>query len=270
MLLMDSSLVSAQQPSFQQGYHPMHTGKETLPFSLAALQSLVVHIVCQPQVRLESVCSHGATWLNRVGNETVKTFLSQVRNVPQPNAADTLSTFLGGNDDYRLVIRQPSHKTFFLTAPVGFVHLNRSPQAIPTRTNHGSPQLMEPCPSGHIAPKPKRMLKTHRARTIFLAGNVPDSPEPHSQRLPRVLKNRSCCRRRLKAASPTDQTSSRSHPVSGSPTTRADKPFGPPNLNQIFPAGILSRKPFFKFQDRARVVFHTRIKYIISQVESIE
>jgi hypothetical protein len=129
---------------------------------------------------------------------------------------------------------------------------------------------VEPCPSCHIAPKPKCVLKTHRARTSFPACNVPDSPEPHSQRLPRVLKYRPCCHRRLIPAFPTNQTSSRSQPVFGSAAPRAHKPFGPPNLNQIFPAGALGRKSFFKLQDRARVVFHTRLKYTISQVESIE
>lgn len=69
----------------------MHTEKDTLPRSLASLQSLVVHIVYQTEARLDSVCSDGATWLNRVGNNgVVQTFLGQVRNVPQPNAAGTL------------------------------------------------------------------------------------------------------------------------------------------------------------------------------------
>ena len=106
MLLTDGTLMRAQQPALQQRYHPMHAGKEMLPLSVATLQSLVVNIVYQPKVRLESVRSDGATWFNRVGNEAVQTFLGQVRNVPQPNAADTLSTCLNSNDDYRLVIRK--------------------------------------------------------------------------------------------------------------------------------------------------------------------
>ena len=85
-----------------------------LAFRLTALHTPVVHIASQPQISVQSVCSHGAVWLNRVGNEAVQTGLGQVADVPQSDTADTLSVFLSCDDDYGLVLRQPSHNTFFL------------------------------------------------------------------------------------------------------------------------------------------------------------
>jgi hypothetical protein len=222
---MDGSLMKAQQPSFQQEDYPGHTRKETLPFPLSALHLLVMHIVYQREVRLEFVCAYGATWLNRVGNETVKTFLVQVRNVPNPITADAVFSFLSGNDDSCLVFRQPSHKIFLPTAPVRFIHLKCSPQAIPTRTNHYPSQFVEPFPRCHIAPESKCVLKTHRAGISFQACNIPDSPKIYSQRFQCVLKYRLCCHRRLMPSCPTNQKPLRSQPAFGSAASPGHKPF---------------------------------------------
>jgi hypothetical protein len=259
MCLMDSTLMGAQQPPFQQRYHPMYTGKKVLTFWLTALHAPIVDIILQPQVSSQSVCSHGATGFKRVGDEAVQTGLGQVGDVPHSDTANTRSIFLSCDDDYGLVLRQSSDDIFLLAAPVGFIHFDRSSQTIPTWPHHGSTEFVQPCPRRHVAPQAEHLLQAHCAGSVLLAGNMPDRPEPHPQRLSRVLKNRPRSHRTLIATCSTNQSPPRCRPVSPGAASGANKAFRPSELNQVIPTGTLGRKPFLKFQDRPRVVFHTRI-----------
>jgi len=256
MCLMDSTLMGAQQPPFQQRHHLMYTGKEVLTFRLTALHTSVVCIATQPQISVQSVCSHGAAWFNRLGNEAVQTGLGQVGDVPQSDTVDTLAVFLRGNDNYGLVLRQSSKNIFSLAAPLGFIHLDRSPQTIPARPHHGSTEFVQPCPCRHIAAQAEHLLQAHCTGTILLARNMPDRPEPHPQRLSGVLKHSPCGHRTLVATCSTNQSSPRCRPVSGAPASGANEAFGPSEFDQIIPTSFFSCKPFFKLHDRSRVVFH--------------
>jgi hypothetical protein len=250
--------MGAQQPPFQQGHHPMYTGKKMLTFRLTALNTPIVDIILQPQVSSQSVCPHGATGFNGVGNEAMQTGLGQVGEVPQSDTTNTRPIFLSCDDDYGLVLRQSSDDIFFLAASVGFIHLDRSSQTIPAWPHHGSTEFVQPCPGRHVAPQAEHLLQAHRAGPVFLAGNMPDRSEPHPQRLSRVLKNRPCSYRTLIAACSTNQSPPRCQPVSAGAASGANKTFGPSEFDQIIPTGFFGCKPSFKFHDRSRVVFHAR------------
>ena len=267
---MDSSLMCTQQPPFQQRHHLMHPGKEVLAFRLKALHMPVVRVAAEPHVGVQSICSHDATRLNHVSDEAVQAGFGQIGNASQTNTADPFPVFFSGDDDYGLVLSQPSDNARFLTAPVGFVHLNCTTQPITTGSHHSSTKFVQPCPRRHIAPQTKHLLQTYGTRSVLLTGNMPDCPKPHPQRLSCVLKNGPCSHRSLIAASSTDQSSPRARPASRAAASWTNKAFGPSKLEQIIPTGVFGRKPILKFKDCSWVIFHTRIRYMLYEVESIE
>ena len=138
------------------------------------------------------------------------------------------------------------------------MHHNRSSTPNPTGQKHGPKELAQQRPGRHVAPQAEHLLQAHRAGPVFLAGNMPDRSEPHPQRLSRVLKNRPCSYRTLIATCSTNQSPPRSRPVSAGAASGANKAFGPSEFDQIIPTGFFGCKPFFKFHDRSRVVFHAR------------
>lgn len=179
-----------------------------------------------------------------------------IRNATKTNAAYPFAIFLGRNCNNSLVFRQTTDGAFFLTAPIGFVHLNRSPQAISPRSHHCPTKFVQPCPGRYVASQAQHLLQTHRPCTVFLTGNVPDRSKPHSQRLVGVLENRARRDGSLIAACPANQTSPRCRPISRSLAMRANKAARPAQANQVVPTRLLRRKSFFQFHNRPRIIFH--------------
>lgn len=151
---------------------------------------------------------------------------------------------------------------FFLAAPVGFVHLDRSSQTIPPRPHHCPTKFVQPSPSRYITAQTQFLLQAHRTCTILLAGYVPSRSKPHTQRLAGVLKD--CARRdrSLIAACPANQPSPSCRPIPWSLTTWANKAGRPTQADQVIPTRFLGRKSFFQFHHCSRVIFHTRLYYM--------
>jgi hypothetical protein len=93
-------------------------------------------------------------------------------------------------------------------ANIGFIHFNATAEAVPSGTDHGLPQLMQPCPSRLITPEAKNALQTERTRPILLAGHKPHGGKSGSQRHSRAIENGSCRCRHLTCALPTMEISS--------------------------------------------------------------
>jgi hypothetical protein len=103
---------------------------------------------------------------------------------------------------------------------------------------------------------------------VFLICYVPHCPEPQAQWLPGILKYRTCRDRGLKITVPAVVQSAFSLPSLTMLTTWTPKPIGPSKSEKILPASLFGVKSLFKFHQRSRVVFHTRLYYMLGLLES--
>ncbi len=84
-------------------------------------------------------------------------------------------------------------------------------------------------------------LKAHGARTVLLAGDPPDRPEPERQGLAGILKDRPCRHRTLVAAARTLQQNVGYWPTLSPSTARATESLGPAEPKQILRQAASSR-----------------------------
>src|SRR5208283_5972181 len=104
---------------------------QVLAFGLMTLYLSVVNVALQPQVSGQAVGPHRVARLDRLGDKAVQAGFGHIGDMPQADAADALPVFLGRDSDQGFLLRLSPNDALFLTAPVGLVHLDRSPQAVP-------------------------------------------------------------------------------------------------------------------------------------------
>src|SRR5712692_9542098 len=85
------------------------------------------------------------------------------------DTTDASAVFLGGNRNKALARRSSATNAAstlpFMTAHVGLIDLDASRQTFPPRTDHGSPQLVQPRPRGLIAAQTQHALEAQRAHS---------------------------------------------------------------------------------------------------------
>jgi uncharacterized coiled-coil protein SlyX len=69
-----------------------------------------------------------------------------------------------------------------MAALFGGFYLDRTSELVPSRADHGASKLVEPRLSGPVTPKTDYPLKAHRVGTVLLAGQLPRSEKPKTQR----------------------------------------------------------------------------------------
>ena len=171
-----------------------------------------------------------------------------VYDSPHPNSTDARSIFLSRNYNQCLAFGLAAANTFLQAAQVRLVYLDSPGQAIPVRAHHGASQFMQPRPSRLVTLQSQHPLKAHGARTVLLAGDPPDRPEPERQGLAGILKDRPCRHRTLVAAARTLQQNVGYWPTLSPSTARATESLGPAEPKQILPAGRFRREPSLEFQ----------------------
>ena len=143
-----------KKPAFQQRSYPVDTRHELVRrFVTLADNSDFVRVaffldssVARPSVRM----NHRAR-VDGLLNKRVHTLRRQVENSTEPNPADSSTIFFCCYHYDRLVFRFPAADTFFLTAHVGLIHLDATPQAVPPRLDHRPSKFVEPSPGCLIA-----------------------------------------------------------------------------------------------------------------------
>src|SRR5204862_4697496 len=111
-------------------------------------------------------------------------------------------------------------------------------------------------------------LQTEGADAILLAGHPPQSVEPHLQRSARVLKNRPRSQRSLVRTARTLPERGTQPPSSAFPTPGAAEPFRPAHPEKIVTTGFLRSEAPFEVRQRARIVFHGLLHYLLWLPES--
>src|SRR5712691_9991909 len=244
VLVTNRALVGSQQPALEQRDYPMNPWEKVFVPGFS-LDLPIVDITFQLPVSVQAVGSDGAARFDRLGNKSMQSLPVEIWDMPQTYATNALTILLGGDDDKCLVVSQPTSDTRFLPAPIRLVHLDQTPQAVPARPHHRSPELVEQSPSGFVAPKPKHPLESQGADAVLLARDKPHCPKPGRQRQMTVLEDRACRNRGLMSTICT-QPKVAPHRPSPAPTARwATEAFGPAQHEQILPTGGFAAESLF-------------------------
>lgn len=160
------------------------------------------------------------------------------------------------NHDLLPFATAPSFAAHVAAANVGLIHFDAAAESIPTRTYHGLPSFVQPCPSRLITPQAKNAFQTQGTRPVFLTGREPHRGKPGSQGYPRPIEDGSRCYRNLASALPTMKVSPTCRPWFGFlAAVSALKPLRPTATHKRTTACRFIGKPFQKLLVRARVIF---------------
>ncbi len=107
----------------------------------------------------------------------------------KPDPADPLGVLLGCHCNEGFMSGLPANDSLLQASEVRLVHLDCPRKTIPARANHRSTQLVKPRPRCQITAEPQDALKAKRARSVFLACDVPHCVEPKPKRLTSTLKD---------------------------------------------------------------------------------
>ena len=234
--------------------HPRQTfGRQVVPSSQLR-DPMAIAGGLQPVVAVPPIGMHEAAGLDRFVDKGVQTVGRRVGDATQPDPADAVAYFFGGDDDQRLRRRGPplspadaAHKTF--------VDLHPARQPIASRPDHRSAQLVQPGPRRFVTPQPQEALQPQGAGTRLLAGHPPHRVKPQPEWFPRILEHRSRRDRCLGTARGTLPESSR-RPPGLRLATPAAKAIGPPQPAQIDSARVLGRKPGLELAHSPRLIGH--------------
>src|SRR5213595_1459580 len=270
MFQTDGPLMRAQQPAFQQRDDPMDARQQFRRIALAAqdrdLTSVAFAVegeVAQPTIRM-----HNTAGLNRLLHEGHQTVRRSVRNATHANASDAPALLLRRHDNQGLALRFAAPHTLFRSPHVSLVNLDSSRQLFPARPHHRPPQFVQPTPRGLVTAEPQHALQTEGADAILLSGHPPQSVEPHLHRGARVLKNRPRSQRSLVRAVRTLPERRTQPPRPAFPTPGAAEPFRPAHPEKIVTTGFLRSEAPFEVRQRARIVFHGLLHYLLWLPES--
>jgi hypothetical protein len=158
------------------------------------------------------------------------------------------------NDCFRSGVS--SESPVLLATDIGFIDLNDAAQAIPFRSNHGPPELVQPRPSRLITAQSQDTLQAQRTRAILLTGQIPHGTKPSNERQTGVLKDRAGGNGNLTPASCAQPKTTRHRPPFWITALRANESLWPPQRSQIAPTCLLRGEAPLQLGQRPRVVFH--------------
>src|SRR3990172_694201 len=258
MLRLDAALVSADQPSLEEGGDEADARHDFVSRVGAATDHGDLMLV---PGRRHSGITFPSMGVNRrpgfygtldEGKEAVR------RDIPDALKADSAkptAVLLGCHRDDRLVLGVPASLALFRAANIGFVNLDGTEKQMPTRPDHRTAQLVQPRPRRLIAAKPQFPLEPERTDPVLLAGDEPHRQKPHPQWLAGAFEDRPGRQRCLLAAGPAPQPPSRHHPwFPRHPAMRAGEPCRPSQTTDVVLAGFVVAEPLVKSLKRLRVI----------------
>jgi len=257
MVMAYRTLMCAQYPSFKQGSYSVAMGQQVVPnFCCFAHYIMVIPKGDQSAIAFPAVSTNDASRNYRLPYSFLQTLCRGIWHTHKPNPANPLTVFLGSNH-YQTF---PQGATPSFPRPyspyIGLVNLDPSRKAIPTGSDHGTPQFMEPGPCREITAKSEQSLQTQSTGAGLLIGYKPDSAKPHTQRLVGILKDGSSRHRRLVATSTTNQQITFGWPSLCSLTPRTNETQRPTQSAEIVSAGLFRGKLFFELRECPGVILH--------------
>ena len=259
----------SQQPAFKQRNNTIYHGQQILA-DMRILSDDLVDIAqsLQLPVPTPAVRTDNSAWINTILYCTPQTLCRSIGYSAKADSSDPMAILLGRDNYQRLPGRAPTPFSWLFSTKVSFINLHNAREMIPPRPHHRVAQFVQPRPCGSVTAQAQGTLQAQRADPVFLIRYVPHRPKPQPQGLPGILKHSACHYRGLQITVPAVVQSAFSLPSLIMLTTGAPKPVGPSKLEKILSASIFRVKSLFEFHQRSRVVFHTRLYYMLGLLES--
>ena len=152
-------LMGSQHPAFQQGRHSIAPGQQVvsdngfLADHAMNIPSLRHRRIGLPTVRQDRAARQYGSFY-RVAKRCGRSVCNALQTDPPNPGAQSLCR----NDDQRLTFRSPPPLSAGFSANIDLVEFNTSSKTVPPRSDHGPAQLVQPVPSGVIAPKTQLTL----------------------------------------------------------------------------------------------------------------
>ena len=265
MLGTDSTLMSTKYPSFQKRHNAMYQRQKLSSRSAGTFyysNFMSIPVGFDSAITFPPIGANNATRLNRLYNERKEAFSRGVRDSKHTNPSNCFPFFLSGNCNQGIFKRLAASNSLFKASQVSFVNLNCPQQSISTRSNHGSPDLMEPSPRRFVTSEAEDTFEPKSTCPIFLGYHPPNSSKPNNQRFPCSLKNGSNNHRCLISANGTLVKNFSNRPGFPSTATCATKSIRPAQTKKIFAARLFGGKTCLKLSKCAGIVFHIPIYYM--------
>lgn len=193
------------------------------------------------------VGTYRAPRLHRLFGEGGKAFLRGIWDHSQPNSTNPVSFFVLDRDcDESLSKCPPASFPRFLTAYVGFIHLNDSTKPVTARLNHRPSNFVKPRPCRLVTTQLQHPLDAFCTSSVFLADDPPNCAEPHQQRFASSFKDRSGCQRHLVLAGTATHQTVAHQPCLGATATGTTKTRRPTEIGKILTTCLLGGKTQFK------------------------
>ena len=171
------------------------------------------------------------------------------------------AVLLTSHGNQRLFLGLASAHALFDAADKRLVDLDHPGQSVAARTDHRSPQRVQPRPRGLVAPQAEHLLQADRARARLLAlATHHIARNPRQQRRPRVLEDRPGRHRRLATAGGALKEWSKG-PRLGAAALRASETVGPAQLHQVRATRLRCRETVLEFSQGPGIILHESVRY---------
>ena len=197
----------------------------------------------QSAIAFPSVSINGASRNYRSPYGFLQTFPRGIRHTHKSNPTNSPAVLLGSNQHQAFSQSATPPFSRLFSPYIGFVDLDLSRKAIPSRSDHGPPKFMEPGPGSEITAESEKSLQTQRTGACFLIGCKPHSSKPHTQRLAGILKDGPGRHRHLVATSSTNQQVTFGWPSLCSLTPGTDEPQRPTQSEEVVSARLFGGEP---------------------------
>jgi len=258
------SLVCPQQPAFKQRCYDIAFWQQVFAYiSLISDYFVSISNKFQSVISIPSIRAYDTAWYYSIFYCLFQAFSRCIGYTFKSNTTNTSVIQLSSNNNQSLASSAPTSLSWFSSTDVCFIYLNYTRKLVTTRTNHGPPKFMYPCPSGMVTSQAQSALQTQGTDSIFLVRHIPHRTKPPLEWLPGAMEYCSSCYRSLKTTIRTVVQFAICFPSFFMLTTWAYKSIWPPKLKEIFSANLFRAKSLFKFHKSFWVIFHTLIYYIL-------
>jgi hypothetical protein len=263
------SLMCAQQPTFEQRNNSVNQGQQILTnVGFFPDDVVVISQTLQLAVAAPAIGSHHSTWFDTLLDRSFQTLCRGIDHSVKADSPDAVTVLLGCDKHQCLARRTAATFPWPLSTEVRFIDFYHARETVSPRPYHGVAQFVQPCPRGSVTTKAQGFLQAQRADSVFLVRYVPHCPEPQQQWFARILEDSTCRYRSLEVTVLAMVQSSLSLPRMLVLATGAAKTIRPSKLKKIVSTRLFGIKSLFKFQQCSRVIFHTRLYYMLWLLES--
>jgi hypothetical protein len=173
MLMLDATLVSADQPSLEQRGDEVDARHDFVRWVGAAAEDRDLMLVTgrrQSGITPPAVGVNHRPALHSALDEGKQAICRDISDLLKADAAKPPAVLLDCYGDDGLALGFSASCALFRTTNIGFINLDRTRQQVPARADHGAAQLVQPGPGSFVASKPQFPLEAERTNPVLLAG----------------------------------------------------------------------------------------------------